>query len=316
MKKNLILLLLVICCYYVQAADTTYSSSVRFKSGSFLLDGQLLLPKAAGKVPVLVFLVGSGGETSHRNIYRLMLQENFEKQFLPQGIALFYFDKRGVGASEGKWYETDFYERADDAKAAIDYLKTLPEIDTTRIGVVGHSQGGWIAQIAAARYPKDVAFMVSLAGPTFGVKEQLANDTESQLRCKGVPAQKAHRKAGFKATSILTVTSLIPANPVWKQLKVIRSFSPEREIKALSQPALFLFAENDALVYPQRSIAYLNRIYGGKIPSHIEYKTIAGTNHGFHLADLCYSGPWKDKPFSPEFQETLREWVLKQVGGQ
>lgn len=313
MKKNLMLLLLVICSYCVYAADTTYSSQVEFRSGPYILSGQLLLPKASGKVPVIVFLVGSGGETSHRNIYRLMLEEAFEKQLLPEGVALFYFDKRGVGHSQGKWYETDFYERADDAKAAIDFLKTQPEIDATRIGVAGHSQGGWIAQIVAARYPKDVAFMVSLAGPTFSVKEQLANDIETQLRCKGAPVAKARRKAIMKATAILAVTSLAPVNPAWKQLKVIRSFDPKRETRALSQPGLFLFAENDALVYPQKAIENLKRIYRNKIPAHIEYKTIAGANHGFHLTDLCYKGAWKAKPLSPEFLSTLKTWILKQV---
>lgn len=315
MGKSLLLILLCSCFYFSQASDTAYSSQVHFRSGSYILNGQLLLPQRTARVPAIVFLVGSG-EASYRTHYRTMLEEAFEKQFLPQGVALLYFDKRGIGGSQGKWYESDFYERADDAKAAIDFLKTLPEIDASRIGVVGHSQGGWIAQIVAARYPKDVAFMVSLAGPTFSVRDQLTNDFESQFRCKGMPAARAHRKAGVKAAAVLGITSLLPINPAWRQLKEIRSFTPRHEIKTLSCPSFFLFAENDALVYPQKSIDRLNRIFGNKILAHMEVKTIAGANHGFHLTEFCYAGAWKARPLSPEFLSTLKDWVLRQVNRQ
>jgi len=80
-------------------------------------------------------------------------------------VAVLYFDKRGIGQSEGKWFNTSFEERAADVKAAADYLKTLSNIDTNKIAVVGHSQGGCLA-----KYPKTFAGGISMAGPTFSAK--------------------------------------------------------------------------------------------------------------------------------------------------
>ncbi len=86
-----------------------------------------------------------------------------------------------------------FYGRADDAYAAIEYLKTLPEIDANRIGVSGHSQGGWIAQITAAKHD-DVAFIICLAGPTVGVKEQIYSNDRFQFECEGYEGDKLEKK--------------------------------------------------------------------------------------------------------------------------
>lgn len=295
------------------ASDTAYKTSISFYSSGYKLQGDLILPKRPGPVPVVVFLVGSGPNTSHRSDYRRMLEEAFEKQLLPEGVGLFYFDKRGVAPSEGKWQETDFYGRADDAKAAIDALKTLPEIDPARIGLAGHSQGGWIAQVAAARYPQDVAFIVSLAGPTFSVRKQVLNDVQSQYRCQGLDSVVVHRKAARKTFATFAFTSMAPLYPQWRQLKVIGGFDPAREIKALRCPTLYLFGENDRLVYPQWGIEHLEQIFPGGLPPHIEYRVIPGANHGFVLADFCYNGYWKERPYSPVFLATLKEWVTKQA---
>ncbi len=64
---------------------------------------------------------------------------------LEQGYAVLYCNKRGLGESTGNWKKNSFQGRADDAYAAVSYLKSLPFIDGNRIGISGHSQGGWIA---------------------------------------------------------------------------------------------------------------------------------------------------------------------------
>ena len=65
-------------------------------------------------------------------------------------MAGFVFDKRGTGESEGK-YSQNFPDLAGDVKAAVEFLETRPEVDPARIGLVGFSQGGWIAPMAAAQ---------------------------------------------------------------------------------------------------------------------------------------------------------------------
>ena len=97
--------------------------------------------------PAILFLVGSGPNSTHNGLYTDFVLENLEQLFLQHSVALMYFDKRGVGLSEGRWHRTDLYERADDARAAVQFLQQHPDIDPTRIGVVGHSEGGTVAQI-------------------------------------------------------------------------------------------------------------------------------------------------------------------------
>lgn len=286
---------------------------VQFRSGNHTLSGELILPPGKEKRPAIVFLVGSAG-ASYRTNYVEWSEHNLEKQFLPEGIAILHFDKRGIGPSEGDWHKTDFYGRADDAKAAIDYLKTLPQIDSARIGVIGHSQGGWISQILASKYPQDIKFAVSLAGPTYGVRRQLVNDFESRFICdKNFDSEKAHRKAVSKMNRTFAVVSILPIQKNWRQLKVIKNFEPDEVIRTLKVPTLFLFAENDALVYPSWAITTLHDLFDGAIPGHITYSTIAGTSHSFRLSDLCGREVPSPPAYAPDFQRELKQYVLQHL---
>ena len=72
-------------------------------------------------------------------------------------------DDRGVGGSTGDAQNSTTNDLAGDALAAVAFLKSCPEIDSQRIGLVGHSEGGLIAPMVAVR-SKDVAFIVLMAG--------------------------------------------------------------------------------------------------------------------------------------------------------
>ena len=180
---------------FSQTNNKIIRKEIQFENGEYTLFGELLNPSTSKKNPVLIFLVGSGPNSSHRTNYKDFLTKLFEEQLIDQNVAFLYFDKKGVGKSTGKWYKFDFYERAEDVKAAIEFLKTVPNIDTNRIGIVGHSQGGWIAQIAAAKYPNDIKTVLSLNGATFNVKTQLVNDYQSEYTCLGLDSLIANKKA-------------------------------------------------------------------------------------------------------------------------
>jgi dienelactone hydrolase len=117
---------------------------VYFSSGELSLRGLLVLPQESdGPVPTLVAVHGSGREQAVYG-YRLPYLA------AAHGMAGFVFDKRGTGESEGD-YTQNFPDLAGDVKAAVDFLRTQPEVDADRIGLVGFSQGGWIAPMAAAQ---------------------------------------------------------------------------------------------------------------------------------------------------------------------
>jgi dienelactone hydrolase len=115
----------------------------RFRSGDAELQDKLILPDGPGPHPAVVMVHGS--EKDAATVY------SHEGWLLaPHGIAVLIFDKRGTGSSEGK-FGMDFGQLADDVVAAVEWLRTQPEIDGNRIGLAGYSQGGWISPLAASR---------------------------------------------------------------------------------------------------------------------------------------------------------------------
>ena len=103
-----------------------------------------------------------------------------------KGIAVLRADDRGVGKSTGKFEGATTLDFVDDALSGVAYLKTRPEIDSKRIGLIGHSEGGLIAPMAAVK-SKDVAFIVMLAGPGLPGSDILAMQTELAFKGSGTP---------------------------------------------------------------------------------------------------------------------------------
>lgn len=285
---------------------------VSFKSGNHTIKGWLKTPKdVKRRIPVIVFCVGSGGESSYAdNFYSKFLDTLFEQNLSKDSIAFLYFDKRGVGKSEGKWYNTDFEQRAEDVKAGADYLKSLPFIDSNKIIVAGHSQGGWIVHICLSKYPQTFSGGISMAGPTFGVKEQVINDYTSAMMCReGLTESNAREKALKKVKFDFLFTSLFPFKPEWKQLAVVKNFEPSQYLAAIKKPLLLMFCENDALVSPKNSFIALNKLYPNGLPSNFQTVIIKGANHSFKLAGLCYNGSYENIPFSEQAQKEIYYWV-------
>ncbi len=125
--------------------------------------GTLTWPRSAGRYPAVLLITGSGqqdrDETIHGHRPFLVLSDYLTRH----GIAVLRVDDRGVGDSTGDVLHATAEDFASDVLAGIAYLKTRPEVDPHRIGLVGHSEGGIIAPMVARRSP-DVAFIVLLAG--------------------------------------------------------------------------------------------------------------------------------------------------------
>ena len=152
--------------------------TITFKNGEVTLAGTLDLPAGEGPFPAMVTIHGSPPLTRNDR-YNLYISDFF----LQHGFAVLRYDKRGAGDSTGTYPDVgDLYDDgdaslfaedstakfddlADDAIAAVEYLKTLDYIDPNMIGLIGFSQGGWIAPHAASKSPS-VAFSVALSGTT------------------------------------------------------------------------------------------------------------------------------------------------------
>lgn len=128
------------------------------------LAGTVILPDGKGPFPAVVFVTGSGAQDRDEAIegHRPFLV--IADYLARHGIASLRYDDRGYAKSTGNFDAATSADFADDAQAAVGFLAGVPGIASNRIGIIGHSEGGLIGPIVAAR-SNSVAFLVLLAGP-------------------------------------------------------------------------------------------------------------------------------------------------------
>ncbi len=160
----------------VTPAAPYVQEEVRFRNGDVALSGTLLIPPTKGRHPAVVLIHGSS--TPSRNDFRF-----FADLFARRGIAALIYDKR-AGADLSGESRVDMRDLAADALAAVELLKKRDDIDPRQIGLWGHSEGGWVAPIAAAQ-SKDVAFVISFSGPGVTYAEVNKNADANRLHTHG-----------------------------------------------------------------------------------------------------------------------------------
>jgi dienelactone hydrolase len=143
------------------------------------LAGLLFVPEGDGPFLAAVVIHGSG--TSRRdNRWYLTLTKHLQDN----GIVVLLPDKRGSEKSEGDWRTSGFEDLATDTRAAIEYLRAQRSVPLSGIGVIGMSQGGWIAPIVA-RQADDLSFLVSMVGSVVTPREQLLYEENHNRRQAG-----------------------------------------------------------------------------------------------------------------------------------
>lgn len=160
-----------------------HSEDVTFAGAGATLAGTLYLPPSAGPHPAAVFLHGSGPGPRQGFAFQAKLLAR-------HGIAALVYDKRGSGASGGElWVPYAAY--AADAVAARRALAAHPAVDAARIGFFGHSEGGWVAPIAAAA--EGCAFLVATGTTHLPPADQVLYESLAQVRAAGFGEEVAAR---------------------------------------------------------------------------------------------------------------------------
>lgn len=230
------------------------------------LAGTVFLPDAPQPVPGAVLIHGSGNSDRDNLWYVLVARALAEG-----GIAVLLPDKRGSGLSRGDWRDAGFDALAQDALAAHAQLRAQPGVDPGRVGLVGLSQGGWIAPLAATRSPQ-VAFAVSLVGAAVTPREQTTHEIRQQLRESGVP--------DWLAPAVMPWASRRPAKRLPEWWAKNGDFDPIPLWRALDRPALVVFGAEDERdnVPVERSVQRLQAL--GKPASALQVLVIPGVGHG------------------------------------
>lgn len=211
---------------------------VSFENGEHELAGMLMLPVGEAPFPAAVFIHGSG--TSHRdNPWYLSVAE----ELLANGIAVLIPDKRGSENSGGDWRDTSFEELATDTEAAFDFLTQVAGVDSNRVGLIGFSQGGWIAPIVASNEPS-VAFVVSMSGAGVITEEQLAFEEVNNIVEMGTYRFVARIVSRFTVPAIMQ-------RDTWR---ATAGFDPMTYWPDVEAPVFAAFGEGDTNVPVQESV--------------------------------------------------------------
>ena len=153
------------------------------------LAATLTMPPGKGPFPAVVLIHGSGPHDRDETLLEhkpfLLLADYLSRH----GVAVLRYDKRGCAKSTGHYKESSSKDFAADALSALQFLKTRSDIDASKIGLLGHSEGGLVAPMVASETP-DVHFIVSLAGTA------LPGDQILMAQVKGLDALHAAPEKG------------------------------------------------------------------------------------------------------------------------
>jgi hypothetical protein len=158
---------------------------VKIANGPISLAGTLTVPPTPGRHPVVILITGSGAENRDEEVFGFKVFRLLADQLTRQGIAVLRCDDRGVGGSTGSTPQSTSEDFATDVLADLAFLQSRSDIDGKHIGLIGHSEGGLIAPIAAARSPQ-VAFIVLLSGPGLSGEQVMLAQGQSLLKIRGL----------------------------------------------------------------------------------------------------------------------------------
>lgn len=281
------------------------------------------LPKGPGAHPVLVIVPGSGPATRDFPLYAALARHGVET-----GFAVLRYDKRGAGRSAGDWASEGFEARAKDVREIVAWLGKRPDIRKDRILLCGHSQGGWIAPLAASQDP-GVAGLVILAGAAVTPAEQDLSSTRQRMCQMGFSEKEAeeavafkrllHHAAGPEAVEDLLKThegkpwmaKLIPpgtpTKALWDALRHLALIGDHQPIPVLEQvrcPVLALFGEKDPFVPSPENLEPMRKalLKGGK---DVTVTLVPGAGH-------CFEG--KSGAFAEGFLKEVDGWLASRFG--
>jgi len=248
----------------VALADTRHAEiAFQNRTQDLALAGLLFVPEGAGPFPAAVVIHGSG--TSRRD--KLGWYLTLTKYLQDSGIVVLLPDKRGSEKSEGDWRTASFEDLATDTRAAIEYLRTQRSVPLSGIGVIGMSQGGWIAPIVASQ-ESDLAFLVSMVGPMVTPREQLLYEENHNLRQLGFLPGISNVLAYVGAANVRYL-----AQP--QLYKLIVDYDPLLYWGRISVDSLALFGTDDTNVPSAESARRLKSLGN----PHVRVKVYEGSGH-------------------------------------
>jgi uncharacterized protein len=285
---------------------------LRAANGELSLAGTLHRPDGKPRATVLM-VPGSGPSDRDNDVYFPTIRAGL----LDRGIAAASFDKRGVGGSTGDWRDTGPAEQAADVAAQLACLRETPGVDPARLGLFGHSQGGWVVLEAAAADPS-VAFVITNSGPGVTMARQERFATEAHMTAAGAPAEAVAGALAAQDALIALVRGGADIETVQAaaaedghgpgdaaELELVRRWldhDPRPALERLTCPLLAIFGGKDLVTPVGDSIAVFRAARAGR-PGELHIEMLVGGNHRLQIGE--------PPTLHPAYHRTLGDWILR-----
>ncbi|MEA3336520.1 MAG: alpha/beta fold hydrolase [Chloroflexota bacterium] len=221
---------------------------VVFGNDDISLAGTLTLPSEGGPFPAMILISGSGQQNRDEEIPLAPGYKPFQEiadHLTRQGIAVLRYDDRGVGDSTGDPTLATSADFAGDAEAALAYLLGREEISNDQIGLLGHSEGGLIAAMIAARNPQ-IHNVISMAGTAVDGYETIVKQVERAVLAAGGSQEDAAESAGLQRE----VLDLVVAQD-WPTLQTVLEKITTEQLQALPEEQRATLGNLEAVVAQQ-----------------------------------------------------------------
>lgn len=266
------------------------SEEVSFPNDKITLGGTLTIPKNSRKIfPAAILISGSGGQdrdgSDGATIYK-----NIAERLAKAGVAVLRVDDRGIGKStitKEQAATTSYSDLIGDTRAAIDFLSKRPEIDQTKIMLVGHSEGVGTALYLASS-DKRVSVIVLLAGVSTSLDKVVVEQSLYQM-AKGETVDVANRKQGQIVEFLMKMfaDAKLPenaGNPKFAYFREHANFNPLALTEKVKCPVLILQGERDSQVLAYHAIQLATSLVksGNK---NVSLRILPNLTHSFNSAE-------------------------------
>jgi pimeloyl-ACP methyl ester carboxylesterase len=303
----------------------------RIPANGFSLAGTISRPATVvtGKLPVVILISGSGPTDRDENVFGIPIFGQIADVLADAGFMVLRYDKRGVGQSGGRTEVARLEDFAEDARAAVKAMSERKDVDRKRIALVGHSEGGWIALMAAARQDRVSAVaLVATVGVTgrelnlYQVTHGLerSSRTESE-RLATIELQKRIQDAvvtgqGWERIQIPEAIRRQADTPYFQSFLTL---DPAKLMQDVRQPVLIVQGERDTQVPPANADRLETLAKGRKKAAPVEVVKVPGINHLLVPAttgEVDEYGRLSDRKVSPVVTTALVDWLRKTLAAQ
>jgi uncharacterized protein len=288
--------------YPYREQEVTYDNKVQ----NVTLAATLTIPPGTGPFPAVLLITGSGPQDRDESLMGhkpfLILSDYLTRH----GIAVLRADDRGTGKSTGVFTNATTADFATDTEAGLAYLKTRPEVNPHKIGLIGHSQGGIIAPMVAARN-QDVAFIVMMAGTGVPGDQVLVAQGEAIQIANGKTADEVRKDSTRQKEMLALVetekdeivlekelrekmSGTVPEAQIGLQMKQLTSpwmryfltYDPASALRHVTCPVLAINGSLDRQVPPDQNLPAIRKALAGNQRAEID--ELPGLNHLFQTA--------------------------------